>query len=286
MRFIFVLVFFCLIECQQRTIHEGPFSFGAAQGKVDEKIPEASGLVSSGINPGMLWTHNDSGNPAEVFLIDETAKTKMVCTLKGVKNRDWEEIAIGAGPKKDKPYIYVGDIGDNNSQYATKIIYRFEEPVFDSATKEITSFDTFTVKLSDGVRDTEAMMIDPVSKNLFLVSKREDSVRLYQVDFPFISKELTATKVAVLELTKIVAADISRDGQEVLMKNYNLVYYWKRAPDQSLIELLQQKPIKLPYDPEPQGESICFAYDEKGYYTLSESSAHNKHPQLLWYKRK
>jgi hypothetical protein len=286
MRLTFILLFFSLIECkQQPAVTDGPFAFGLSQGKVDDRISEASGLVSSEMNPGMLWTLNDSGNPAEVFLIDQAAQTKMVCTLKGIKNRDWEEIAIGAGPKKDKTYIYVGDIGDNLSQYPTKIIYRFEEPLFDGIAKEITNFETFTIKLSDGIRDTEAMMIDPATNNLFLVSKREDSVRLYQVDFPFTKKELVANKVATLDLTLIVAADISRDGQEVLMKNYNLVYYWKRQPDQSLIELLQQKPTKLPYDPEPQGESICFAHDHKGYYTLSESSSKKK-PHLYWYQRK
>ena len=243
-------------------------------------------MISSTVNPGMLWTHNDSGNPAEIFLIDSAAKIKMTCTLKGIKNRDWEDITIGPGPKKGKTYIYVGDIGDNLSQYATKLIYRFEEPLFDSETKEIKEVETLMIQLSDGVRDTEAMMIDPVSNNLFLVSKREDSVRLYQVDYPFAKGMLlTAKKVAVLDLTQIVAANISRNGEEVLMKNYNLVYYWKRKPEQSLIELLQQKPVKLPYDSEAQGESICFAYDEKGYYTLSESSG-NRSADLMYYKRK
>jgi len=286
MRLFFLLTILCLIECQQRTIPSGPFSWGIPQGSVDRKIEEASGLISSTVNPGMLWTHNDSGNPAEIFLIDSAAKIKMTCTLKGIKNRDWEDITIGPGPKKGKTYIYVGDIGDNLSQYATKLIYRFEEPLFDSETKEIKEVETLMIQLSDGVRDTEAMMIDPVSNNLFLVSKREDSVRLYQVDYPFAKGMLlTAKKVAVLDLTQIVAANISRNGEEVLMKNYNLVYYWKRKPEQSLIELLQQKPVKLPYDSEAQGESICFAYDEKGYYTLSESSG-NRSADLMYYKRK
>ena len=286
MRLFFLLTILCLIECQQRAIPGGPFSWGIPQGSVDRKIEEASGLISSTVNPGMLWTHNDSGNPAEIFLIDSAAKIKMTCTLKGIKNRDWEDITIGPGPKKGKTYIYVGDIGDNLSQYATKLIYRFEEPLFDSETKEIKEVETLMIQLSDGVRDTEAMMIDPVSNNLFLVSKREDSVRLYQVDYPFAKGMLlTAKKVAVLDLTQIVAANISRNGEEVLMKNYNLVYYWKRKPEQSLIELLQQKPVKLPYDSEAQGESICFAYDEKGYYTLSESSG-NRSADLMYYKRK
>ena len=62
------------------------FERGARLGKVDMKLREASGLVASIANPGMLWTHNDGKNPSEIFLIDDEAKIRMTCKLK-VKNR-------------------------------------------------------------------------------------------------------------------------------------------------------------------------------------------------------
>ena len=54
---------------------------------------------------------------------------KLTCTLAGVENRDWEDIAVGPGPDASKSYVYVADIGDNEGQYQYKYIYRFEEPV-------------------------------------------------------------------------------------------------------------------------------------------------------------
>lgn len=285
MRLFLCLALLCLFECSQKpVVKDGPFLKGTALGKVGKKLKEASGITRSYTNAGMLWSHNDSGNPAEVFLIDSAAKIKMICTLKDLKNRDWEDITSDRDPLTGKNYIYVGDIGDNLARYQTKLIYRFEEPLFDSKVKTITEFDTLMVQLPDGVRDTEAMMIDPSTHNLYLVSKREDAVSLYELNYPY-AKDTTIAKVATLDLTQIVAADISEDGSEVIMKNYEFVYYWKRNAGQRLATLLQQPPQLLPYAQEAQGEAICFTSGKQGYYTLSEGTK-NTVAELMFYKRK
>lgn len=255
-------------------------------GKVSKRLEEASGLVASMSNPGFYWTHNDGGNPAEVFLIDQKAKIKLVCKFKHIQNRDWEDIALGAGPEEGKTYIYVGDIGDNKAQYPVKIIYRFVEPVF-SDEKEIviSDYDTLFVKLPDGVRDSEALTIDPVSKDLFLFSKREDSVRLYQMTYPFLADTILLARVAILPFHNINAVDISVDGKEVLAKDYDHIYYWKKEGVESIGELLQKPPIELPYDKGPQDEAIAWERDASGFLTLGEIV--KKHGgELVLHKRK
>ncbi len=289
MRILYLLALFIITGChsngRQAEQTQGYFEKGKALGKVAKRLEEASGLVASTRNPGMLWTHNDSGHPAEVFLIDTLGKIKMICKLDKIKSRDWEDITIGSGPEEGKNYLYVGDIGDNDAKYPFKLVYRFEEPLFDQKEKKIEVFDTLVIRLSDGVRDTEAMMIDPQTKDWFIVSKREDSVRLYKMSYPYEADTLTAEKVATLPFQKIVAANISADGNELLMKDYSNVYYWKRSNGQTISELLRQPPTVLPYEAEMQGESICFRQDGKGYYTLSESSE-KKQAELMYYKRK
>jgi hypothetical protein len=37
----------------------------------NDQIREASGIVASRQNPGVLWVHNDSGDSARVFAINE-----------------------------------------------------------------------------------------------------------------------------------------------------------------------------------------------------------------------
>ena len=50
------------------------FDKGTEQAElVHDTIDEASGLAASVNNPGLLWTINDSGNDAHVFLIDQQA---------------------------------------------------------------------------------------------------------------------------------------------------------------------------------------------------------------------
>jgi hypothetical protein len=259
------------------------FSNGINKGIIDVRLEEASGLVESSSNPGYFWSLNDSGNPAEVFLIDTLARIKLVCKL-NVKNRDWEDIAVGAGPLPEKKYLYVADIGDNMGIYDYKYIYRFVEPSLTTgAVQQITGLDTLVIKLPGNNRDTETLMIDPTNNDLYIVSKREKNVLVYLQYFPY-PDTLRPAEVLKIPFTRIVAGSISSDGQEVLLKDYENIYYWKRSGEKTLIELLSKEAIELPYKPEVQGEAICWNHDASGYYTLSESHE-GKMAQLKFYRR-
>ena len=90
------------------------FSSGVNQGNIDTPlITEASGLAGSRVNPGVLWTHNDSGGLPRVFALDLTGHLLGTWNLPGVNANDYEDIAVGPGPEAGVSYLYVGDIGDN-----------------------------------------------------------------------------------------------------------------------------------------------------------------------------
>lgn len=253
-----------------------------------KKLEEVSGLGASEVNKGYLWTHNDSGNDAEVFLIDTALNIKLRCVLKGIQNRDWEDICVGPGPVKGKTYVYVADIGDNFAQYQLKFIYRFEEPLLDPSKPDtvITDFDTITFQLAGERKDTESIMIDPQSKDLFVVSKREQPVHVYELKYPQSTNDtLTASDIGTLPLTGIVAADFSADRKEILMKNYVNVFYWKLTPNKSVADVLKENGKVLRYTEEPQGEAIAWSRDGKGFYTLSEKKKKEK-SFLYFYQRK
>ncbi len=276
------LLWFCSGETQTDTTQ--PFGQGKNKGIVDGRLEEASGLVASTANPGYFWTVNDSGNPAEVFLIDSNARLKLVCNV-NVKNRDWEDVAIGDGPRPKVKYLYVADIGDNLALQEYKYLYRFEEPSLkDGEHQEVSKVDTLVVQLPDGKRDTETLMIDPTNNDLYIVSKREDHVHLYRHPFPY-PDTIRPANMMTLPFTQIVAGSISFDASEVLLKNYDSIYYWKRTGEKSLLELLAKKPLRLLYQRELQGEAICWTNDASGYYTLSESPEHRM-AYLKFYKRK
>lgn len=279
----------CLIVIGCHPSNAPLFEAAVSKGVVkDDKIREASGLVASINNPGMLWTHNDSGNDPDIFLLDEKGEIKCTVHLSGVKNRDWEDIAVGSGPVEGKQYIYIGEIGDNDAVYPEKILYRLEEPrIADGVTDTtLTKTDKIEFKLSDGQRDSEALIMDPVSKNFYIFSKRESRANLYKLSGTLSTTSMmTAERVVEnLPFTLIVAADISEDGSEILAKNYDNVFYWKRLAGESVDQAIKRTPETLPYSPEPQGESIAFSRKGDGYYTISERK--KKMPQhFLFYKR-
>lgn len=240
-----------------------------------KKMKEVSGIAHSALNTGHLWGHNDSGNDPEVFLFDKSLTVKLTVVLKGVENRDWEDMAVGPGPDPQKSYVYVGDIGDNGGDHQYKFIYRFEEPLLsDKVSKlELEDFDVLAFELPDKRKDSETLLIDPLSKDLFIVSKREEPVWLYQIKSPtFNSDTVTASKVISLPISRIVGGDISSDGKKVLLKNYEHVYYWNTTNEKSIVELLGEKPFEVPYEIEPQGEAIAWDSGSKGFYTLSEKN--------------
>jgi hypothetical protein len=291
-RYIFLIIIFSSIltgcsnkqSSKSRPEKSDLFKKGQKMGVVTSTLEEASGLAASITNKGFLWTQNDSGNDPEVYLIDDKAEIKLTCKLKGATNRDWEEIFIGPGPKSGTPYVYVADIGDNFYRYDNKFLYRFQEPKLNLAKDTTIKVDTIAFKLCDEERDAETIFYDSIFQAAYLITKRESSVKMYEIKFPILKDTVEAMKVADLPFSGVVAADISRSGEEVLLKDRLNIYYWKRQPGESLVDLFQRPPQLLNYKPEQQGEAVAWKWDGSGYYTLSESSKWEM-ANLIFYKR-
>lgn len=271
MRILIYFSLLVLISCSRKDLNTSLFYKQQSLGTVSGELDEASGLVASVVNPGYLWTHNDGNNPSEIYLINDRAETVMKCRLKNAWNRDWEDITVGPGPEPGINYLYVADIGDNGAVYRYKRLYRVEEPLFSGEKLEIDDAHKILIELPDGPRDSEAIMVDPLTKNFYLISKRESAVRLYEIKFPFEGDTLQAVKLSKLPFTDIVAANISPDGREILLKSYSEIFYWKRQDNESIPEVLKRTPIKIDYERERQGEAIAWKLDGSGFYTLSES---------------
>ncbi|SDZ46977.1 MULTISPECIES: hypothetical protein [Rhodonellum] len=258
-----------IIPHYQDEVFSGPKAIGQLANK---KINEASGLAFSRSHKGIVYTHNDSGHEPYVYLTDTLGKDRGIIKLKGVKNRDWEDIAVGPGPDKKLSYVYVGEIGDNNGVHKNIKIFRFPEPKNVQLRMEIKP-ETLTLTYPDGPKDAETLMVDPRSGDFFIVSKRDSTNTLYRAPKKAFEKEqYVLEKVMELPFTMAVAGDISADGSQILIKNYFTVFYWERKNGESIPEALGRKPLILPYKTEPQGEAIGFHPSGNSYFTLSEKS--------------
>lgn len=180
----------------------------------------------------------------------------------------------------------MADFGDNQAKRKTVSIYHFPEPQNVRKSATISQIEEIRFRYPEGKRDAEALFYDSVSDSLFIITKRERKVRLYAL--PSTSDQdtvLEARWLAELPFRMIVAADLRVKGQELIIKEYNQIMYWKRRPGESVSQMLSRPAILLPYTPELQGESIAWRADGSGFYTVSEERNGTIEAELLFYKR-
>ncbi len=287
MKYLILLAAVVLGSCSVK-VHYDDSLFEKSKGMgllENDDIKEASGMESSQVNPGLLWTHNDSGDTSRLFLIRENGESINEFYLKGIKSRDWEDIGVGPGPEENSSYVYVAEIGDNRAIYEDKYIYRFKEPQKNASTL-IEEFDIIEFRYPNGNRDAECLMVDPSTKDLYIISKREQKVHVYQMPYPQRSDTVnTLITLGTIPYHKIIAGDISADGTEIILKTYDEILYWKRDTKEPVYEVLSKPAIFIPYVREPQGEAMAWKYDGSGFYTLSEEPDEIE-AQVYFYKRK
>lgn len=251
-------------------------------------IDEASGLADSRTIPGYLWTHQDAGHPAQLYLLSHDGKDIRTYNVPNASSLDWEDIAVGPGPRDGVSYVYVGDIGNNTLGYGTRTIYRVPELTNLEAQFAAGDVEKIVYQYPDGPRDAETLLLDPLTKDLFIISKELDKANIYRLAYPQSTDQVSQAELvgSIPELIIANGGDIANDGREILIRTYTNVFYWTRGAGESVAQALTRKAQKtLPYELEPQGEAVCFDRAMAGYYTLSERrSAPNV--TLNYYRRR
>jgi hypothetical protein len=258
-----------------------------------QDLPEVSGVAASRINPGILYIHQDSGDPNQVYLTDGSGADKGTLTLTSVDNRDWEDIAVGPGPVAGVNYVYVGDIGDNDSKFSSVFVYRFPEPDLTGKSlpyiSDINTVDRIELKYPDGPGNAETLMVDPLTRDIYIADKQSNLSKIYVARYPQSTTSVTVmTPVVQLYFNKATSGDISPDGTEILLRSNELIWYWKLPAGTGISAGLLTPPEVAPYaNNEPQGEGIGFAADGSGYYTDTEIKGYpGKVSTISFYKRK
>ena len=256
-----------------------------------QDLPELSGLECSRTNPGLLYTQEDSGNLNEIYLTNAKGEDRGKIVLDGIPNRDWEDLACGPGPDNSKSYLYVGEIGDNDWVYPGISVYRFPEPVLPFATSQTNVHvvpDILKFTYPKGAVNAESLFLDPLTKDLYILTKEVGQSNLFVARYPQSTSSVTKLiQLATFPFDHLTSADISADGSEILVRNNSQIWYWKRLPNETVLNALLRAPFSAPYfNNERQGEAICFASDGTGYFTVSEIK---KYPgavaALTFYKR-
>jgi hypothetical protein len=248
-------------------------------------VDEASGIADSQNIAGHIWTMEDGLNPTEIELISHSGQLAKKFFIP-YPNRDWEDIGIGPGPQNGVNYLYLADIGDNATQWNENYIYRFPEPK--SINEEIGNIEKITFKYPDGKYDAECILIDPATKDIFIITKGQFNERLYKIPFPQSTTELiTAQFMRTIPYNVITGGSVSPDGKQIIIRSYFVLSYFAKKDSESFADALgRESDLKLPYTFEPQGEGVAFDKDGKGYFTISEAANGKTGTNLYYYSRK
>jgi hypothetical protein len=249
-------------------------------GVLPDELRESSGLAISRTQPGILWSHNDSGDGPNLYAVDMSGKLLAKFRMANALARDWEDIAAGpcpdemaktAPPKSE--CLYIADTGDNDQVRPEVTIYIVVEPrVGDpGAQARPLTARSFHYRYPDKPTDAEALAVLP-NRDLTIVSKGRNGT----IDFFSISAETVARAIASGETVTarlvgdtgikpeprtgqlVTAAAISPDGMTLAVRTYYEVYFFRLVNDGGQIRWRDlQRPCSLG-DAEPQGEGVDF----------------------------
>lgn len=265
------------------------FQAGASQGALKAPtLVEASGLAASRRSPGVLWSHNDTDDDPTLYTFTLAGAPLGVYTLQGAKLRDWEDMALGPGPKQGTDYLYVGDIGDNEEQYASIVVYRVAEPPVDPrATNVVASLsgvEALEFTYPNGApHNSETLIVDPVLGDLYTVGKSGDGTsEVFHAAAPLKSGALTSVHTINFGPGGLTTGgSASAAGDRVLVRTYFGARMWHRSAGTPLWQAFTGPACEVPVVMELQGEAISFAGAGIDYLTTSEGEM----PPLYRYVR-
>ena len=134
----------------------------------DPALEESSGLAVSALHDGIVWTHPDGGEVAEVMAIDGRGRTVATVQLRGLDPYDPEALAPGRDDA-GRPALFLGDIGDNRARRTDISVFRFPEP--GRLDDQTVDADWFQFSYPDGPRDAEALLVDPRDGRIWVATK-------------------------------------------------------------------------------------------------------------------
>jgi hypothetical protein len=238
---------------------------------------ELSGLAASRAQPGVLWTHNDSGDGPRVLAVGRTGGLLAQVTLAGADAVDWEDIAAARSGRGG--LLYAADIGDNDAIRSEVAVYRLREPSVGGGPRARTaSADRLRLRYPDGPRDAEALLVDPVTRALVVVSKDPRGAgHVYVARHPSTEATTTLRRAGTLALgggEAVTAGDVSGDGRTIVLRTYDRAFVWKRRRGESPARALRRRPCTAGalLIGEGQGEALALGAHGRAFYTVPEGA--------------
>jgi hypothetical protein len=237
-----------------------------------ERLVESSGVTPSTRRPGVLWTHNDSGDGPRLYATDSAGDDLGSVLVAGALNVDWEDVATGPCAPNAGLCLYIGDIGDNRRSRDQVVIYRVPEPEPPAAASDTLRQAPLTsatsLRYPDHPHDAEAIVVDHGGRvfvitkevfgrpRLFQVPRRVAPQRPGEID-PLRFVGLLDIAVDLARLRTVTGAAVSPDGAILVVRTYSSLHFFRLNGDSLPVPLTPPEGLTIPFV-EPQGEGVAF----------------------------
>jgi hypothetical protein len=229
------------------------------------RLTESSGVVVSRSHPGLLWSHNDSGDEAFLYATDLHGADRGRVRIPGIVPLDAEDLADGPCPTSPGRCLYLADTGDNGESRDWVALYAVPEPAAPAGPADVDGSSAapsaLRLRYPDRPHDVEAVFVTD-SGTAYLVTKgRRGGVAVYRVPRAAWARGGVATAEFVQALAiepavpLVTGAALSPDGARVAVRGYGAIAFFALRADGGL----------APHGPacdvrghEPQGEAVAF----------------------------
>lgn len=227
-------------------------------------LDELSGIAASRSRPGTYWVINDSGGGARAYAIGASGRLRQTVHVTGTPAVDWEDVALGPGPRPGVDYLYVADIGDNAARRRRIELARIPEPAPGQTAVRATRV---RFRYPDGPRDAEALLVDPRRGTIVIVAKTIGGASVFEGR----ARGGTLRRVgSVSTLAPVTGASVSARGDVIALRTYLSVLLWRRSPATSLGVALGGHPCAAPSPAERQGEAVAISANGRRLVTVGE----------------
>lgn len=228
-------------------------------------VRECSGIVASRRQPGIFWTHNDSGGAPEIYAIRATGELVASVAIHEGMNRDWEDIAAD-----DAGFLYVGDLGDNLGKRPLHMVYKIREPDVAAAPASVEIVERMLFRFPDEKYDCESLFaycgeLYALTKQLFrsptlfrLEPMAADGFDNDGARWRPYDRAMRAVAVCKLPIRMATGADVSADDAKLAVCSYGQTWVFDLPDDRDLSKLAGVRPRRIAYPGKHQIEAVTF----------------------------
>lgn len=246
-------------------------------GPLPSLLNESSGVD---VDPwGRIWTHNDSGNEANIYQIALSGAIIRTVNISNAENIDWEDISIAPDGR-----MFIGDFGNNNNDRQDLKIYIVDLNILtnnqQSIQAEVINFSYANQSAfppNDALKhfDMEAMAFK--NNHLFLFSKNrgvpnDGLTRIYKLPAATGTYQITPIETFFTAVNtsegRITGADFSEDGSSLLLISNAKFWHFTEIEGDFLSNATVSH---YNFSQASQKEAICF-YEECKFLVTDESN--------------